>query len=78
MHFLSWSLFLQPIIPVEVIYTVPTLTGLPLIYNMESVVIPHVKSELRLEMHPDPTKPSFWMQKQKLETIKVAGAEHIK
>ena len=64
--------------PVEVIYTVPSLMGIALNYNLTSVVLPYTRSALKLELNPDPFTPMAMLQSKKLETIKVSGIHQIK
>eukprot|EP00794_Sanderia_malayensis_P007894 gene7894-8748_t len=72
----TWTWF-KPIMPVEVIYTVPSLVGIPLDYNMTSVIMPYVKSSWKVDMKPDPISPSFWMLKKKLQSLKVTGSKNV-
>ena len=64
--------------PVEVMYTVPSLIGIPLVYNMSSVVMPYARSKLKVETEPDIPSPMAFMMGKKLKTIKVSGVQQLR
>lgn len=64
--------------PVEVLYTVPSLVGIPLVYNMSSIVMPYARSKLKVETEPDFKSPMAFMMGKKLKTIKVSGVQQLR
>ena len=76
-HDSLYDSFLQPFMPVDVIYRVPSLAGIPLVFNMSSVLMPYARTTVQLKTKPD-IKTPFQLFKTKLEEVEISGTQQFR
>ncbi|XP_065069314.1 vitellogenin-1-like [Rhopilema esculentum] len=71
----TW-MWTQPFMPVETVYQVPSLCGVPLVFNMSSMILPYSRTNIKLETTPDIKSPMSLIR-TKLQEIKVSGIQQF-
>ena len=64
--------------PIEAIYTIPSMVGVPLVYNMTSLVMPFARSKIELEIEPDVSSPMALLKSKKLQEIELSGTQQLR
>ena len=64
--------------PVDLMYRMPSLTGVPLVFNMTSIFIPYVRSNVEVEITPEISSPLALIKGKKLEEIELSGVQQLR
>ncbi|XP_065069976.1 vitellogenin-6-like [Rhopilema esculentum] len=72
----TWT-WTKPLMPVDLMYRMPSLTGIPLVFNMTSIFIPYVRSNVEVEITPEISSPLALIKGKKLEEIELSGVQQL-